>query len=131
TYTTSKLTAKKHGMQAIYAGDSMFATSTGYLAQVVELYSTTTTITCSPNPSSFGQKLTITAVVKSSGPVTPTGRVTFRDGTTWIGAGTLSGGVATMSKSNLAAGTHPITATYDGDSNSAQSTSVVVNQVVN
>ena len=36
-----------------------------------------------------------------------------------------------MSKSNLAAGTHPITATYDGDSNSAQSTSVVVNQVVN
>ena len=26
TYTTSKLTAKKHGMQAIYAGDSMFAT---------------------------------------------------------------------------------------------------------
>ncbi|MGA9689134.1 MAG: Ig-like domain repeat protein [Candidatus Sulfotelmatobacter sp.] len=131
TYTTSNLTAKKHGMQAIYAGDSMFATSTGYLAQVVELYSTTTTITCSPNPSSFGQKLTITAVVKSSGPVTPTGRVTFRDGTTWIGAGTLSGGVATMSKSNLAAGTHPITATYDGDSNSAQSTSVVVNQVVN
>jgi hypothetical protein len=118
-------------MKAVYAGDSMFATSTGYVTQVVELYSTTTTLTSSPNPSSFGQTVTMTATVKSSGPVAPTGKVTFTDGTTWIGAGTLSGGVVTITRSNLTVGTHPITATYNGDSNSAKSSSAVVNQVVN
>jgi Bacterial Ig-like domain (group 3)/FG-GAP-like repeat len=131
TYTTSKLTAKTHGMKAVYVGDSMFATSTGYVTQVVELYPTTTTLTCSPNPSSFGQVVTMTATVKSSGPATPTGKVIFRDGPTWIGAGILSGGVATITRSNFAVGTHAIKATYGGDSNAATSTSAVVNQVVN
>jgi len=131
TYTTSTLTAKTHGMKAVYVGDNMFATSTGYVQQVVELYPTKTTLTTSPNPSSFGQTVTMTATVVSSGPVAPTGKVVFTDGTTWIGAAILSGGVATATKSNLAVGTHPITATYNGDSNSAKSSSAVVNQVVN
>ncbi len=112
-------------------GDSMFATSTGFVTQVVELYPTTTTLICSPNPSSFGQVVTMTATVKSLGPVTPTGKVIFRDGTTWIGTGVLSGGVATITKSNFSVGTHAIKVTYNGDSNSATSTSAVVNQVVN
>src|SRR5205823_9753309 len=107
-----------------------FATSTGYLNQVVKRYPTTTTLTCHPNPSSFGQVVTMTATVKSAGPVTPTGRVIFTDGTTWIGAGTLSGGVATITRSNLAPGSHAIKATYNGDSNSATNTSAVVSQVV-
>jgi hypothetical protein len=130
TYTTSTLKAKAHGMKAVYAGDSMFAASAGFVTQVVELYSTTTTLTSSPNPSSFGQAVTMTATVKSSGSVAATGKVTFTDGTAWIGAATLSGGVAAITRSNLAVGTHPITATYDGDSNSAKSSSAVVNQVV-
>jgi hypothetical protein len=130
TYTTSSLTAKSHGMKAVYAGDSTFATSAGFVTQVVERYSTTTTLTCSPNPSNVGQAVTMTATVKSAGPLTPTGKVVFFDGTTRIGSATLSGGVGKISLSNLASGTHPITATYDGDSNSATSTSAVVNQVV-
>ena len=130
TFTTSTLSARKHGMKATYVGDTKFATSTGLVTQVVELYSTTTTLTCSPNPSSFGQTVTMTATVKSAGPNVPTGKVTFYDGTTWIGAATLSGGVATITKSNLAVGTHSITAAYGGDSMSAKSTSPTVNQVV-
>jgi hypothetical protein len=130
TFTTSKLTAKSHGIRAVYGGDSTFATSTGYLNQVVKRYPTTTTLTCHPNPSSFGQVVTMTATVKSAGPMTPTGRVIFTDGTTWIGAGTLSGGVAAITRSNLAPGSHAIKATYNGDSNSATSTSAVVSQVV-
>jgi hypothetical protein len=51
------------------------------------------------------------------------------DGTTWIGSGVLNGGVATLSH-KFAAGTHPITALYRGDSASAQSSSIVLNQVV-
>jgi len=130
-FTTSSLTAKSHGIKAIYPGDDQFATSTGLVNQVVELYSTTTTLTCSPNPSSSGQVVTMTATVKSTGPVTPTGKVAFSDGTKVIGTGTLSAGVATLTKSNLAPGTHPITAKFKGDANSAASTSSVVNQVVN
>jgi hypothetical protein len=43
---------------------------------------------------------------------------------------TLSGGVAKITKSTLAVGTHPITAQYLGDTFSAKSASPVVNQVV-
>jgi FG-GAP repeat. len=111
SYTTSALKAKSHSLKAIYVGDSTFATSTGYVNQVVQVYATTTTLTCKPNPSTFGQTVAIMATVKSAGPFTPTGKVVFTDGTTWIGAGTLSGGVVTISVSNLAVGTHPIKAT--------------------
>lgn len=131
TYTTKTLVAKTHGMKAVYAGDTNFATSTGFVTQIVQLYPTTTALMCVPNPSTFGQAVTMTATVKSSGSATPTGKVTFTDGTTWIGTGILSGGVATITRSNLAVGTHPITATYSGDSNSASGKSAVVNQVVN
>jgi Bacterial Ig-like domain (group 3) len=56
--------------------------------------------------------------------------VKFLDGTTGIGLATLSGGVAKLTKSTLAVGTHPITAQYLGDAASAKSTSSVVNQAV-
>jgi hypothetical protein len=55
---------------------------------------------------------------------------TFKNGATGIGSATLSGGVATISKSNLAVGTHSITASYHGDSESGESTSPVLDQVV-
>jgi hypothetical protein len=38
--------------------------------------------------------------------------------------------MATITESNLAVGTHSITASYDGDSASDQSTSSVLDQVV-
>ena len=65
----------------------------------------------------------------STGPA-PTGSVQFLDGTTGIGMATLSGVVATLTKPNLAVGTHPITAKYLGDAFNATSTSSVLSQVV-
>jgi hypothetical protein len=97
---------------------------------VVELYSTTTTLSSSQNPSVHGQAVTFKATVGSSGPNPPTGTVRFIDGTTWLGVATSSGGVATLITSRLAVGTHPITAEYLGDAVSAKSTSAVLNQVV-
>jgi hypothetical protein len=129
TFTTSSLTAKTHTIKATYAGDINFKPSTGSVTQVVEKYPTTTTLTSSLNPSQFGQAVTFTAHVTSSGPA-PTGKVKFLDGTTGIGSAALSGGVAKLTKSNLAIGTHPITAEYLSDAFSAKSTSSVVNQVV-
>ena len=43
---------------------------------------------------------------------------------------TLSGGVATLTTSKLAVGTHPIMAKYLGDADNATSTSPVLDQVV-
>jgi hypothetical protein len=129
TFTTSSLTAKTHTIKATYGGDATFRPSTGTVTQIVNKYTTTTTLTSSLNPSQFGQAVTFTAHVTSTGPA-PTGSVRFLDGTTGIGLATLSGGVAKLTKSNLAVGTHPITAHYNGDAASATSTSSVVNQVV-
>ncbi len=129
TFTTSSLKAKTHTIKATYAGDATFIPSSGTVQQIVNKYLTTTSLTSSLNPSKFGQAVTFTAHVTSTGPA-PTGSVKFLDGTTSIGLATLSGGVAKLTKSTLAVGTHPITAHYNGDAASATSTSAVVNQVV-
>jgi len=91
---------------------------------------TTTTLTSSLNPSVHGQAVTFTAVVTSTGPYPPTGKVTFKDGTTAIGTVTLSSSVATLTTSKLAVGTHAITAVYAGDTYNAKDTSQVLDQVV-
>jgi Bacterial Ig-like domain (group 3)/FG-GAP-like repeat len=93
--------------------------------------STSTTLTSSLNPSLYGQKVTWTATVTSSGSITPTGKVNF----TWdgysIGSATLNAsGVATLTKSNLNADPYPLTAVFTGDVNNLRSTSAIVNQVV-
>jgi hypothetical protein len=93
-------------------------------------YATTTELSSDINPSSQGQAITLTATVSPSGSYTPTGKVKFLDGTRTIGTATLSGGIARMSKSNLAVGTHPITAQYVGDAANAKSTSPVLEQIV-
>ena len=63
-----------------------------------------------------------------------TGTVTFKDGATILGTGTLSGSptaTATFSTNGLATGSHTITAIYSGDSNFAGSTSGNFTQTVN
>src|SRR5467141_1313807 len=90
-----------------------------------------TTLISSLNPSAFGQAVTFTATVKpATGSGTPTGTVTFNDGATVLGPGTLSGGTATLTTSGLGAGVHSITAIYGGDANFASSTSPALMQTV-
>jgi hypothetical protein len=128
-YTTSTISAGTHFIKAAYTGDAAFKPSSGRVTQVVDKYATTTSLNSSLNPSQFGLAVTFTAQVTSSGP-TPTGKVNFLDGTTSIGLATLSGGVATLTKSKLAVGTHQITAEYSGDADNAKATSPVLDQVV-
>ena len=54
-----------------------------------------------------------------------TGTVTFYDGASVLGTGTLDNGSATLA-ANLAEGTHTITAVYAGDATRAGSTSVPI-----
>ena len=94
---------------------------------------TTTALTSSLNPSNFGQSVTFTATVTPQPGFdkgTPTGTVSFYDGTTNIGNSNLNNGVATLTTSTLVVGTHSMTATYNGDANFEPSTSPVLHQVV-
>ncbi|HZS46115.1 MAG TPA: Ig-like domain repeat protein [Blastocatellia bacterium] len=130
--STSSLSIGTHSISTSYPGDGNFNGSTSNTVnQVVNKVPTTTTLVSSVNPSTFGQSVTFTATVTSSGSGTPTGTVTFMDGATTLGTGTLSGGVASFSTATLSVGTHSITAVYGGDSTFAGSTSNTVNQVVN
>jgi hypothetical protein len=129
-FTTSSLSAKTHSIKAAYTGDANFKPSSGRVTQVVAKFPTTTALTSSPNPSAHGQRIIFTATVAPGGPYSPTGRVKFLDGTIGIGSALLNGGVAKLTKSTLAVGTHAITAQYLGDAASAKSTSSVLDQVV-
>jgi YVTN family beta-propeller protein len=95
-----------------------------------EIRAASVAITLSPNPSVFGQQVAIAATV-SSNAGTPTGTVTFNDGTTALGTGTLNGsGQATFIKSTLTAGMHTVSVGYGGDANFDPSPSLAVAQIV-
>jgi hypothetical protein len=93
------------------------------------LIATSTSLASSLNPSNFGQSVTFTATV-SSGSGTPTGTVTFKDGTTALGTVNLSSGQAQLSTSTLSVATHSITAIYNGTSTFSTSTSATLSQAV-
>jgi hypothetical protein len=90
---------------------------------------TTTTVNSSADPSALNFPVTFTASVAGSGG-TPTGTVTFTDGTTTLGTGALASGTATFTTSTLTMGTHSISASYAGDANFGSSTSPTFTQLV-
>ena len=133
TFTTSALKAATHTIKASYPGDTNFKPSSGLLKQVVSLYpSSVSAPGSSLNPSVFGQPVTLTVTVTSTAPSTPTGTVTFKNGAATLGTAILDpSGVATLTKANLPAGALSITAIYNGDSETAKSTSAPLTQTVN
>ncbi len=102
---------------------SVTATFNGQLA-------TSTTLSSSANPSTYGQNVTFTATVGASSG-TPTGSVTFYNGMTALGTEALNSGQAQYSTSSLAPGSYSITADYLGSSNYLVSASSTLSQTVN
>lgn len=90
---------------------------------------TTTSLVSNLNPSELGQPVTFTATIVAAG--SPTGTITFKDGATAIGSGTVVNKTASFTAPSLAIGSHTFTATYSGDAAFAGSTSNAVIQVVN
>jgi hypothetical protein len=103
---------------------SVALSGTGVLA------TSSTVLTSSANPSLVRRLVTFTATVTSPVGGTPTGSVTFYDGTTSIATLALARGSAVLSTSSLAPGLHSFTATYGGDSDFAASASGVLTQDV-
>ena len=134
TLASSGLSVANHKITAIYGGDGNFTGSQSKtLTQTVTKDATTTTASSSATPSDFGRSVTFTATVIAAAPGggTPTGTVTFKDGSTRLGKGTLSDGTASITTSSLAVATHSITVSYGGDGDFTTSASASLSQVVN
>ncbi|WP_213804807.1 Ig-like domain repeat protein [Granulicella sp. dw_53] len=125
TLTLPSLAAGAHSIIATYAGDVPdLPSASATLVQTVQLRATTTTLTAVSTSLTDGQQLTLISAVRWTGPVTPTGIVTFTYGGTLIGTSVVDKtGVATLtillnlSKSN-------VVATYSGDPVYSTSSSV-------
>jgi hypothetical protein len=104
-----------HSITAAYACGVNFAGSASVvLVQTVQQVTTTTTVSSDINPSILRQPVVLTAMVASAGG-TPTGSVTFKDGTRILGTAELAAGQASLTTSAIAAGNRSITAEYPGD----------------
>jgi hypothetical protein len=109
------------------------SSNTKSLSLTVDQAGSSVAVTSSVNPSVFGQQVVFTAKVTAVAPATgtPTGTVTFKDGSTALGTVALAGGSVTLTTAGLTAGGHSITATYGGDSNFTGVTSAALGQTVN
>src|SRR5439155_1392152 len=125
-----------HTVSAVYSGGGNYLGSTSpNFVQTVSQNATTTQLTSSVNPSQSNQSVTFTATVSGSGAPaaagTPSGTVTFFDGTTALATVALdANGQAAYSTSSLSIGSHNVTATYSGDAAFRTSTSSVLSQSV-
>lgn len=130
TYSTSTLGVGTKAIIAVYSGDANFATSTSKADdQVIGKATSTTGLTSSQNPSNYGQAVTFTATVTPQFSGTPTGAVSFKDGTKTLKIVSLSGGSASYTTSKLAIGSHNINATYNGSPDFTASSAGLVQTV--
>src|SRR5207248_5959130 len=134
TLTIATLAVGGHSVTASYGGDANFAGgSFASTAMTVARDAAAVSVNASVNPATTGQAVTFTATVTAAlpGAGTPTGAVTFRDGSATIGTGALAGGAAFFTTSALAVGGHSITASYAGDANFTAATSAALAEAVN
>jgi RHS repeat-associated protein len=96
-------------------------------ASLTVVTSTSIALDSSDNPLVYGTQLTLTATLN---PTAATGTVTFLDGTTVLGSGIISGGIATYTTSTMTVGLHSIAASYSGDANDAPGLSQLLVQTV-
>ena len=90
---------------------------------------TTTSLSAAPTVTVFGQPMTLTASVTSSGNVI--GNVQFFDGNSSLGTAAVSDGAATSNTAGLTVGGHTLFARYLGNSSFLPSTSANVPVTVN
>jgi hypothetical protein len=125
-----------HTYFAEYSGDAQFGPATGSKTVNIDRARVQATISSSSNPATAGQSFTLNAAVSfagtpPSGLATPSGRVTFHDGSTTLGTATLdSTGSGTLSTSSTISGDHAIYVTYEGDSLYESGSSTVLTETI-
>ncbi|MGB7137652.1 MAG: putative Ig domain-containing protein [Acidobacteriaceae bacterium] len=113
--------------------ESTPANETGYVTITIQTTpggTSSTTLTTSSANAGVGESVTFTATVSVSGG-TPTGLVTFADGTNTIGTAMLNAsGVATLTTSFPATGVYNVIASYGGDESDQASASTPVTETI-
>ena len=112
-----------HSLTANYAGDANNAaeTSAAYSLTVGKALSSTS-LSANPANAAPNQSVTLTASITGS---SPTGTVTFYDGSTAISGVAVTSGQATLTTSFASTGSHALTAVYGGDANNEASASLI------
>ena len=128
--TATIITGGTCTIQATQAGNGNYLAATAVpVSYSIGLATPTVVVTSSLNPVLLQNAVTLTAAVTSK-VGSPTGTVTFFDGTSSLGTGTLVSGVASITTSTLGLGTHSLTVVYSGDTNFTSGTSVALTQTV-
>jgi hypothetical protein len=109
--------------QTTYGG----GVSDGFVVKIAAHGVANTKLTLSPLPPALGELLTLTAAVTAPpNSSTPTGTVTFKNGTEVLGTSKLGAtGIVTFHKQLLDLGAYSFTAVYSGDGTYSSSTSAV------
>ncbi|MBK6590660.1 MAG: Ig-like domain repeat protein [Acidobacteria bacterium] len=137
SFTTSSLSVGNHPVGVSYGGNPGFNPSSGSLAggQTVNKANSATVVSTSPNPSDFGQTVTLTANISAAAPGSdvPSGTVQFAiDGSNFGSPVAVSGsGIAQLTTSAMAVGAHNIGASYNGNANFNSSSGSTTHQVDN
>jgi hypothetical protein len=128
SFSTTTLAIGTHAITANYQPTGNFGSATASLSQVINGYTTASTLVSSLNPSNLGQPVTFTATVTSSNSA-PSGTVQFLDGSNAMGTVTLVNGSATWTTSTLTAGQHTIQAVYRASGSELASTASLTQTV--
>jgi hypothetical protein len=124
TLNLTSLPAGIRSLHAVYGGDANLAPSTSNaISYRISLAGTLTTFALS------NQNLTLTATVAPATSGVPTGTVSFYEGQTLVGTGTLSNGTASYIANSFPTGNVVVSAQYGGDTNFTQSTSPSISVV--
>lgn len=116
-------------LHAVYGGDPIHNLSiSDTVTLTIQKANTATSLASSPNPSTFGSPVTLTATVT---PGAATGSVQFFNGGALLGTASLTSGKAQLTAASLPAGSDSLTASYGGDAANAPSASTATLQTVN
>lgn len=120
-----------HQIVATYLGDGKASLSSSAPLALAVKQTTSLAVASSVNPARTLSAVTLSATVTNAGAVPASGSVTFHDGATVLGSAALgSGGTAALRIPQMAAGTHTITASYEGDGANFGSEAPSLNEVV-
>jgi sugar lactone lactonase YvrE len=123
-----------HNVLASYPGDSSRTDSQSSTLALTgsAVTATSSILTVAPNPVVTGQSATFTLTITPAPTGSPLGTVSFYDGSTLVGTGTVNSfGVATFSTSTLPVGSDSVTAAYSGNAAFASSISPAITVQVN
>ena len=119
------LPAGAHRIAANYSGDASYPAGSASLTQTITGGAATLKLTSSASSPVFGESVTFTAQLAPAA----VGTVQFSDGGTALGFAALVSGVANLTVSALAAGTHTIGAAWTGNDVTGAASAQVVQPV--